>query len=71
MKRMPLAGALLSIMAALLLLSNIFFDGSKAQSETVERAEVSKKQALDLQTAEKSVPTTTPAQDLHLKTKFD
>ncbi|HEX8395911.1 MAG TPA: S8 family serine peptidase [Pyrinomonadaceae bacterium] len=57
MKRMPLAGAFLSIVAALLVLSNIFFDNSKAQSETVKRAEVSKKQA--------------PAQDLPLKTKFD
>ncbi|HEX8264620.1 MAG TPA: hypothetical protein VF596_04295, partial [Pyrinomonadaceae bacterium] len=57
MKRMPLAGAFLLIVAALLVLSNIFFDNSKAQSETVKRAEVSKKQA--------------PAQDLPLKTKFD
>jgi subtilisin family serine protease len=57
MKRMPLAGAFLSIATALLLLSNIFFDNSKAQSETVKPAEVSKKP--------------TPAQDLHLKTKFD
>jgi subtilisin family serine protease len=57
MKRMSIAGAFLSIVAALLLLSNIFFDNSKAQSETVKRAEVSKKKA--------------PAQDLHLKNKFD
>ena len=71
MKRMPLAGAFLSIAAGLLLLSNIIFDNSKAQSETVKRAEVPKKQALDLQTAEKSVLATTLAQDLHLKTKFD